>query len=338
MAPFGRLASVRWLRTLCALVFTSGCAGSGGAPAIPNAFAVRQAGTAPLALAPGVKHVFLSDAVLNIVTIFDRNGKTRRLTGFSEPQGITTNRAGDLYVADTVAAEVEVFNPPYRNKPNTIITDHGLSPSAVAVAKDGTVALIGCQGTGSQCREPDRVDFFANARFKRPCAMVTGDPTLAVLIYGAFDAHGNLYVAGLDNVYTTSRLGVINGECNATKLQVLRATAKIHFAAGVQIDAQGNVATVDSGGFSRGTTIDVFAPPKHGSARLNLISQNELADSSVVLNFALTKDGMYLYTAEPHYSLEYAYPQAGYTKGRLTPPPSGGNVIAGVAIVPPEIP
>ena len=47
---------------------------------------------------------------------------------------------------------------------------------------------------------------------------------------------------------------------------------------------------------------------------------------------------MHLYTAEPHYSLEYAYPGGGYLEAQLTPPPSSGNLIEGVAVTPAEQP
>ena len=70
--------------------------------------------------------------------------------------------------------------------------------------------------------------------------------------------------------------------------------------------------------------------------RLKLLSQQTLHDSAVVTSFALTEDGTHIYTAEPHGSLEYAYPRV-VSRGRLQPP-SGGDLIEGVALTPAEVP
>jgi hypothetical protein len=118
-------------------------------------------------------------------------------------------------------------------------------------------------------------------------------------------------------------------------LALLKPSAPIHFAAGVQVDRQGRVAIVDSGAPTAPTTIDVFAVSKRHSHRLKLLSQAELDDSGVVSSFALTKDGAHLFTAEPHDSLEYAYPQGGSAQAQLSPP-TGGNLIEGVAVTPAE--
>ena len=318
------------------LVLASGCGASLAAPvtttaANPNHVLRR-------ALAPGVKHVFLADAVFNIVTIFDRNGATHRLSGFEEPQLLTTDRTGNLYVANTDEANVEVFPRPYHDKPTFTIPDPREAPVDVAVAKDGTVALINiCQGTGSQCRQPGSIYLFANLQATAPCATINAGTTISGPLAGAFDANGRLYVDGV-NAYTTSRIGVVIGECSATTLTALKPNTSVHFAAGLQVDVDGNIAVVDSGGPTGLTTIDVFAPPKAGSKKLILFSQQPLLDSTVVASFALTKDGKHLYTAEPHYSLEYGYPYGGYLEEQLAPPPSGGDLIEGVTVTPAEVP
>lgn len=337
MAKLGRSAQGRGLAVLLPLALAYGCAASSVAPPLSTATASRSR-ILPNAFAPGVKRVFLADAVYNIVTIFDRAGTTRKLGGFNEPQLLTTDGAGDLYVANTEDADVEVFAPPYRSKATLTIPDPGEAPVDVAVAKDGTVAVINiCQGNGSQCRQPGSIVLFASSQATAPCATISGGTTISGPLAGAFDANGTLYVDGV-NGYTTSIVGVIAGECKATRLAKLEPTTSIHFAAGLQVDTNGNIAIVDSGGPTRGTSIDVFAPPESKSRRLKLLSQQPLLDSTVVVSFALTKDGRHLYTAEPHYSLEYSYPAGGYLEQQLAPPPSGGDLIEGVALVPAEVP
>ncbi len=248
-----------------------------------------------------------------------------------------TDIAGNLYVSNTIDENVEVFAPPYRNKPAWTIPDPGEWPVDTAVAKDGTVALVNiCQASGTRCGGPGSVAFFANAHDKSPCATVSGGTIISRTLSAAFARDGTLYVAGI-NAYTTAKLGVVTGECSATKLEALRPSVSINFPAGVQVDPRGNVATIDSGGPTRGTTLDVFAPPRQRSVRLKLLSQQTLHDSAVVTSFALTEDGTHIYTAEPHGSLEYAYPQGGYAEGQLSPP-SGGDLIEGVALTPAEVP
>ena len=329
-----RFASERWLGSVLLPALICGCSGT-ATPSIPLSAAGRPEGLR-LALAPGVRHVFLADAVTNTVTIFSRGTGTRSLSGFNEPQLITTDSAGNLYVANTLDENVEVFAPPYRNAPSWTIPDSGEWPVDVAVAKDGTVAVINiCRASGTQCGGAGSVSFFSNAHAESPCATVSRGTIISRTLAAGFAADGTLYVAGVNN-YITSRLGVIAGECGAKKLAALHPSTAIHFAAGVQVDTKGNIATVDSGGPTRGTTIDVFAAPKPGSRRLQLVSQQPLDDSSVVASFALTRDGTHLYTAEPQVSNEYEYPQGGYSQGQLIPP--GADLIEGVALTPAEVP
>jgi len=146
-----------------ALVLMAGCAGSIGSSSVPAAPAVRSARHLPLTLEGRAKHVFLSDAVFNIVTIFNRDGTTGTLSGFQEPQGLTSDAQGNLYVADTINGRVAVFSPPYHNKPTSVLSDSGEWPVDVAAAKNGTVAAVNiCQHSGSQCNGPGSIVFYTN--------------------------------------------------------------------------------------------------------------------------------------------------------------------------------
>lgn len=318
------------LGTLLTAASLAGCAGTSPPTVSPQSLRALNRPT----LSRGVTHVFLSDAVLDVVTIFDRNGKTRTLQGFNEPQGIATDSHGTLYVANTEDANVEEFAPPYRAKPTGVIATPGEFPVDVAIARSGTVAVVDiCAGSGSRCTGSGNVYFYAGEHSKSPCATVSGGTKITRLLWAAFDAAGTLYVAGLEN-YTTAEIGEIPGGCDAATLTVLEPSTGIAFAAGVQVDPSGHIAVIDSQGFSGAAAIDVFAAPKRGSHKLELLSANSLQDTGVVSSFALTKDGAFLYTAEPHYSLEYQYPSGGSSVDKLVPPPSGGNLIEGVAVTP----
>jgi hypothetical protein len=284
-----------------------------------------------------LRHLFLSDAVFNNVTIFSRGGKTRTLTGFNEPQGITTDGTATLYVADTINQRVQEFAPPYPNSPSGSLPTPGEWPVSVAVATNGTVAaVIICQASGSQCGANGSVEFFANNHAASPCAIVPTDSKISRPLWAAFDAGGTLYVGGVNN-YATARIERITGGCSATSLSVLQPSTSISFVGGVQVDTLGRLAIIDSRGFSGAPSLDVFAPPKPASTKLKLLSQAPLNNSSVVSSFALRNDDKELYTAEPHYSLEYPYPGGGNTMAQFKPP-GGGDLIEGVAVDPAESP
>jgi len=165
---------------------------------------------------------------------------------------------------------------------------------------------------------------------------VRGNSNMTAMLWDAFDANGNLYFTAVLN-YSKVVIARVSGECNATSLTVLKANSDIVWAAGVQVDPNDNVVILNGFGNSGAPSIDVFKAAS-GSRKLKLLTQAPLLDSGTISSFALTKDGGTLYTAEPHYSLAYAYPQGGYLEAQLTPPPSGGDLIEGVAVVPAEVP
>lgn len=135
-----------------------------------------------------MKHVFLSDAVYNTVTIFSGGDTTRTVRGFQEPQGITTDTSGTLDVADTINERVAEFAPPYPNRASGSIPTPGEWPVDVAVAKNGMVAaIIICKAAGSQCGGPGSVEIFPNKNATSPCAVVTGGNKISRPLWAAFD-------------------------------------------------------------------------------------------------------------------------------------------------------
>jgi hypothetical protein len=291
----------------------------------------------PASITKGLKHVFLADAALNTITVFSGTG-THTITGFQEPQGITSDAAGTLYVADTVNERIQEFVPPYPNNASATLKTPGEWPVDAAVAKSGLVAaIIICKAAGSQCGGPGSVEIFANNHASSPCASVSGGTKISRLLWGGFDAAGSLYVAGVDH-YTTAVVGVVAGGCAATSLKVLKPNVAVNFVSGIQVDKSGRVAILDSQGAYGTPRLDLFAAPKPGSSKLKLIVQNFLNDSGVVVSFALSKDNTKLFTAEPHYSLEYNYPNAGFEIGVFSPGSNGGDLIEGVAVTPASVP
>lgn len=300
-----------------ALAFLAGCTGSTSSSALDfrgaavqysdTLIAMQESALATLrpianrarSRAASYRHAFLSDAAMNIVTVFDGAGKTHTLTGFTEPQGIATDRAGTLYIANTESRNVEEFVAPYEGTPNATIAEPNEYPVTVAVSLQGIVAAINiCGGSGSQCTSPGSVYFYPNSTASTPCAIVSAGSKISRLLSGAFDAGGTLYVAG-ENDYTTSRIGEVAGGCGATTLSLLKPSDSVTFAAGVQVDRSGNIAIVDSRGFSGSPLLKVYAPPKDRSEKITLLTQSSLVDSSIVVSFAFRKDGRPTRAAAP---------------------------------------
>lgn len=103
---------------------------------------LRPMANRPRSKAASFHHAFLSDAALNVITVFNHTGKAHMLTGFAEPQGIATDRAGTLYVANTESQDVEEFVAPYEGGPSATFAEPNQFPVTVAVSLQGIVAAI----------------------------------------------------------------------------------------------------------------------------------------------------------------------------------------------------
>ena len=95
--------------------------------------------------AAGKPLIFVSDAADGVIDIYPQSGKSQKMvgqiTGLTQPQGITTDKKGDLYVANTNSSNVLVYAPPYTGKPKMTISDAHEFPADVAVSSAGVVAV-----------------------------------------------------------------------------------------------------------------------------------------------------------------------------------------------------
>jgi len=341
---------------LAALALLAGCssAGSRGAtadqipvvqpPALPQTVASRidfQAAIRPIAgpgyIDPnpmGVGHVFVSDPVGGAVDIFTGTKQTGQITGLSFPQGITADRAGTLYVANTNADNVEEFAAPYGHTPTAIIADGGGTPAGVAVSSSGIVAVLNICA-GPNCSLPGSVDFYAKGSTTLPCAVLYGG-IAATPLAGAFDDNGTFYLGAL-NSGRVAQISEIKGGCKARTITALTTSNTISFPIGLQVDRNDNVAILDSYAISK-NQIDIYAHPAKHSTMLTLLSTALLLNAQTPSGFALTANGTDLYTADfaAEQAMEYAYPAGGTSILQLTPSPP--SQLGGVAITPAEFP
>jgi DNA-binding beta-propeller fold protein YncE len=280
----------------------------------------------------GRHYTFVSDYLARAVDVFGGTRQIGQITGFNEPEGLTTDSSGNLYVANTDGHDVEEFAPPYTGAPIATIPDPDGLPTAVAVTRGGLLAVVNiCNGSQySGCTFRSTAHFYAKDHFTSPCATV---PIFRTGLSGAFDDSGNLYVGGLSKVERT-QIGVIVGGCSAKAIRELTPQYAINFPSGIQIDTNDNVAILDGSS----DQLDIFAAPAKNSRMLSLISTAPLNDTQLADSLALTSDGKRFYISDwaNHQTEEYAYPAGGSAIRILRSNPSCD--CEGVGVAPAEFP
>src|SRR5580658_3999986 len=130
-------------RSVTAMAFLAGCLAGGSQT--PAATTPSLAG-AQIGAADGqgaAKQVIVSDSSANVVSVFDAEGRLQRRLrkGINYPFGITTDLAGNLYVANTGASNVLVYAQPYNVVTFTLALPNQ-SPTDVAVSTTGIVGVM----------------------------------------------------------------------------------------------------------------------------------------------------------------------------------------------------
>jgi hypothetical protein len=271
----------------------------------------------------GVK-IFVSDAVDNVVNIYNPTGKQiGQLTGFSQPQGLAADAKGNLYVADTNNSQILVYAPPYTKAPKKL-KDPGYFPAGVAVVTIGTTTYV---GVSNICSAPNCTQGGFKV-YKNNIGQKAIQSSLIYRVYFCgFDAKGNLYADGQDsngNVVT----GVLSKATSGGKtFKALTTGNGISFPGGVQVTSTGKIAIDDQNVAS----VFTYNPPK-GSSLGNPIKTTGLTGSGDAVTYAFNSTDTDLWTADAlnAASLEFKYPAGGSAVKTIS---VGGQPI-GVALVP----
>lgn len=282
--------------------------------------------------AAGKPLIFVSDAADGVIDIYPQSGKSQKMvgqiTGLTQPQGITTDKKGDLYVANTNSSNVLVYASPYTGKPKMTISDAHEFPADVAVSSAGVVAVTNlCNAPKCRLNTGNVVLYAAGST--KSCATVSDSAfNFTRVMFAEFDSTGVLYIDGMNGGYQTS-FGLVTGGCGATSIANLDYVYTVSFPGGIQIDKAGNIAFCDQ----VNQVVDTFAPPVN-SAFGSPVSTTPLTGSTSPLGIAILASGTNLYTADPGGSglaEEYKYTAGGAAENTIA---VGGQPI-GIAVTPP---
>jgi hypothetical protein len=282
--------------------------------------------------AAGKPLIFVSDAADGVIDIYPQAGKNKKMvgqiTGLTQPQGITTDRKGDLYVANTNSSDVLVYAPPYTGAPKMTISDAHEFPADVAVSSAGVVAITNLCNSPTCRLDTGNVLLYAKGSTKS-CATVSDSAfNFTRVMFAEFDRKGVLYIDGMNGGYQTS-FGLVTGGCNATSITNLGYVYTVGFPGGIQIDKAGRIAFCDP----YRQQVATFDPPVN-DAFGNPVSTTPLTGSISPLGIALLASGTNLYTADSGGSglaEEYTYTAGGAAENSIA---VGGQPI-GIAVTPP---
>ena len=276
-----------------------------------------------------VTKIFVSDAINNVVNIYNPAGKMiGQLTGFSQPQGLATDTKGNLYVADTGNSQILVYAPPYTKAPKKL-ADPGYFPAGVAVVTIGTSTYVGVSNICSapSCG-PGGFIVYKNGKAQKPIM----SSLISRVYFVGFDAKGNLYADGQDSTSAVVIGEIANAATTGKTFKVLKTGNAISFPGGIEVTTKGLIALDDQNGAS----IFSYNPPKNGSLG-NPVATTALTGSGDAVTFTFTNDNKDIWTADAANaaSLEFAYPKGGSAVKTIAV--TGGQPI-GVAVIPAPLP
>jgi hypothetical protein len=264
----------------------------------------------------------ISEIAFNTVSVYGRNGQLNALLtiGLSEPQGLATDAAEKLYVANTLNSNIFVYAKPYTSSTLTL-NDAGQSPSGVAVSQTGVVGVTNIQ---TVLGDAGSVSFFAKGSTVA-CTTVS-DPNWIRIYFDAFDASGRLFIDGQDSRGNTL-VGEVTGGCSATTIKTLSVGNTIGFPGGVQV--LGGKILIDD---QLVPAIYTYAAPSGGSLGSPTATTMLLTGTDPV-TFAMKKSGEGLWAASnigQAGGFKYTYPGGQFEKS-IT---DGFLIAIGIAVNP----
>ncbi len=295
----------------CGSIASTGAAGNGVSTQsfvppqlrLPSPLSVAAAGTYRVqhqvrAARPpkGKPALYVSDAVADTIDEFSKAGKEiGTITGLEEPQGITLDKKGNLYVANTAASEILVFSPGSSSPAVTVETTNEY-PVGVAVDSSGNIWVSNIEATTGAFGSIKEYSSSGTYLQKITCSGFEKPYFIAV------DANDNVFVDGFasnQNAGPTA-VEVTAGSTSCTTLP----SVKFKFPGGLQMMANGDLVVDDQ----TGLTITEYAAPNFTSV-VNTITLTS-ATSVDPIGISMTKKDkdVWISDAANLDAYEFAYP------------------------------
>jgi hypothetical protein len=302
---------------------------------IPSQWASYPSWRSPGAITPEIYVLDLDENAVKIYTGTGSHGLTGTLSGLSGPQGLAVDSSGNLYVANTAAQNVLVYQPG-QTKPSLRLSDTGNFPVAVAVLLTGEVVVANlCSGSGSQCVGNGSIFGYKKGATKH--SVTYGNANILSPFFVTSDAADHVYADGFST--EVSGRPIIceyeTGHSPCTNLQI-----PFNYPGGIQIDKTGDLALLDQAG-SGGSTLSVYAPgTTTPESSFKLCTNKAANDPCDVIGFALTAsnkgiwDAYYASEINPvvfaKESQEFKYPGGGKSVWTILV----GGTVGAVAVAP----
>lgn len=219
-----------------AAMFSTACSGSVPPQANVPALAPDRAtiDRSPSWMAPDAKKhdlLYISDEGTNDVYVYSYPAGTLKgtLTGFDEPYGMCTDKAGNVFVTNTEKSEILEYKRGAK-KPIATLSDTGYYPVDCSVdPTTGNLAVTNFQALGSK---PGDVAIYAGA---------TGTPTtysdssIPLYEFCSYDDKGNLFIDGYNSTGGFAFAELPAGSSGFTNISI---NATIYQPGGVQWDGK----------------------------------------------------------------------------------------------------
>ncbi len=266
-----------------------------GAPLVPQSPA-----RSPLARSQGtlyVAGVYTSSGVLYGYSLPDLRMTYSTSSDLNEPEGITTDSNGAVYVANTYGYNILKFAPPATG-PVLRIDDRGYRPTDVAIDSKGNIWVANWCTRKGTCG-PGNVREYSDAG---KLLHTIRCPNLTWYVFLAIDKSDNVVVDGDPPYGVYSSAGEIAaGTSKCTTLNSIHTGAP----GGVQFTSRGDVAVID--------TVDLvmrtYAKPRF----MNVIATTPFRGVPTPVEDAFAKGGHDVWTSVQGYNgvFEFAYPSGG---------------------------
>jgi hypothetical protein len=187
---------------------------------------------------------FLSDYNNGLVDIFWGTVLCQIVYGFSNPNGVTVDAQGNLYVTQNGTSNIVMLKPPYKSVSKTL-QDPGEDPASVALCK-GYIAVANLGGSSSGAS----ISIYSGSSTEP--TSILDDPNAIGEYSATCDGDGNLYTGYL----TQSGTGAVNEWLGGSGYPIELANISTGFPGGIQYH-RGALWVGDQ----RTPTITVWLPP-----------------------------------------------------------------------------